>query len=91
MLLNNQWITEETKKGNLKIHRGKWQWKKDNPKTTGHSKRNSKTEVYSTHSYSKKKIPRKIWNKQLNLTVKATKKRGTNKTQSPKLVERKKP
>ena len=47
MFLNNQWVTEEIKRGNHKISRNKWQWKHDNSKPTGCSKRCSKREVCS--------------------------------------------
>ena len=46
MFLNNQqdW---RNKKGNKKISRKKWQWKHNNSKARGWSKRSSKREVYS--------------------------------------------
>ena len=44
MLLNNQQITEEIKKGNQNMHRNKWKWKHDNPKPMGFSKSSAKGE-----------------------------------------------
>ena len=67
-------------RGNQKIPRKKWQWKHDDPKHMGCSKRNSKREVYS--NIILRQETRKISNKQHNLTPKTTRKRRTNKTQS---------
>ena len=78
-LLNNQEITEEIR-GNQKIPRDKWQWKKDNPKLMGCSKSSSKRQVYSNTI-----LPQETTNisiKQYNLTPKGTRERRTNKTQS---------
>ena len=46
MLLNNQQITEEIKKGNQNMHRNEWKWK-HNLKPMGFSKRNAKGNVHS--------------------------------------------
>ena len=80
MLLNNQWITEEIKKEIKKIPRDKWKWKLDNSKAMGCSKSSSKREVYSNTSLPQE--TRKVSNKQLNCTPKATRERRANKTQS---------
>ena len=45
--LNNQQVTEEIKREIKKISRNKWQWKHDNSKPMGCSKRSPKREVYS--------------------------------------------
>ena len=52
--------------------------KQDDPKPMGHSKSSSKREVYSNKILPQEK--RKISNKQLNFTPKATRERRTNKT-----------
>ena len=46
MLLNNQWINEETKE-EIKKYLGKWKWKNSSPKPRRWSKSSSKREVYS--------------------------------------------
>ena len=79
MLWNNWWITEEIKEEIKRIPRDKWKWKHNNPKPMGCGKSSSKMEVYSDTSLLQE--TRKISNKQLNLTPKATRER-TNKTQS---------
>ena len=78
MLLNNQEITEEIRE-NQQIPKNKWQWKHDDPKPMGCSKSSSKRDVYSNTILPQG--TRKIWNKQPNLTPKATGKRKTNKIQ----------
>ena len=74
MLLNNQWVTEETK---VEIKR---KWKHNDTKFKEHSKNSSMREVYSNTSLPQE--TRKISNRQPNLTPKATRERRTNKTQS---------
>ena len=80
MLLNNQEITGEIKRGNQKIPRDKWQWKHDDPKPMGCGKSSSKRKVYSYTSLPQE--TRKISKKQSTLTPKGTRERITNKTQS---------
>ena len=43
-LLINQQITEEIKKRKQNMHRNEWQWKHDNPKPVGFSKKQCKGE-----------------------------------------------
>ena len=84
MLLNNQRISEETE---AEIKNTQRQRKtKGHPKPMGHGKSSSKREVYSNTVLLQE--TRKIPNKQPNLTLKATRETGTNKTQ--KLEEEKK-
>ena len=78
MLLNNKWITEEIKEEILKIPKDKWKRKYNNPQSMGCSKSSSKREVYGETSLLKE--TRKISNKLPNFTLKATRKRKTNKT-----------
>ena len=47
MLLNNEWINQEIKEEIKKIHRNKWKWKHNDPKSLRCSKSDSKREVYS--------------------------------------------
>ena len=67
MLLNNQWITEETEEEitKKKIPRDKWKQKDDDPKPMGHSKSSSNREVYSNTILPHE--TRKLSNKQPNL------------------------
>ena len=67
-------------RGNQKIPRDRWQWKHDNSKPRGCSKSSYKREVYSYTSLPQE--TRKISNKQSKLTLKGTRERRTNKTQS---------
>ena len=67
-------------RGDQKIPRDKWQWKHDNLKPIGCSKRSSKREIYNNTSLPQE--TRKISNKQSNLIPKGTRERRTNKTQS---------
>ena len=80
MPLNNPWITEEIKEEVKKILRDKWKWKHNDPKPLERSKSSSKREVYSNTILPQE--TRKISNKQLNLTPKATRERRTNRTHS---------
>ena len=84
MFLNNQQVTEEIKR-EIKISRNKWQWKHDNLKPMGCSKSSSKREVYSNTILLQE--TRKILNRQLNFTPKATGKR--RKKKNPKISRRK--
>ena len=79
MLINKQEITEEIK-GEKKIPRDKLQWKDNDPKPMGCSKKSSKREVYSNTILPQE--TRKISKNQSNLTPKGTRERRTNKTQS---------
>ena len=72
MLLNNQQVTEEIKRGK-KNSRNKWQWKHNNSKPMGCSKSSSKREIYSNTILPQE--TRKTWNGQPNFTPKATGKR----------------
>ena len=65
---------------NFKIPGGKWKWKHNNPKSMGHYKSNSKSEIYGDTNLPQE--IRKISNKQHTLTPKETRERRTNKTQS---------
>ena len=67
-------------RGNQKIPRNKWQWKHDDPKPLKCSKSSSKREVYSSTSLPQE--TRNISYKQSNLTLKGSRERRTNKTQS---------
>ena len=58
--------------------RNKWQWKHDNWKPMGHTKRGAKREIYSNTSLLQE--IRETSNKQPNLTPKATRKRTTPTT-----------
>ena len=58
MLLNNQWITEEIKQETMRKHKY--------PKPMGHSKSNSKRELYTNTISPQETI--KILNKQTKLT-----------------------
>ena len=78
-LLNNQDIIEEIK-DEIKIHRNKWQWKHDDPKSMGHNKSSSKMEVYG-NSISPQEVI-KTPNEQSNLTPKGTTERRMRETQS---------
>ena len=49
MLLNNYQITEEILK-NQNMHRNKWKWKHNNPKSMGFSKSSAKGKVHSNSS-----------------------------------------
>ena len=77
--LNNQQITWRNQKGNQTISRNKWQWKHDNPKPMGYSKRSSKREVSGNTILPQE--TRKTLNRQPNFTPK-TGKRGTQKPQN---------
>ena len=70
MLLNNQWINEEKKRGIQKIHRQKWKWKHDDPKPMGKNNCNSRMKTYSDTRLPQKTI--KISNKPPKLTPKLT-------------------
>ena len=76
MFLNNQqdW---RNKKGNKKISRKKWQWKHNKSKVMGWSKCSSKREVYSNTILPQE--ARKTLNRQLNFTLKTTRKGRTKK------------
>ena len=50
------------------MHRNKWKWKYDNPKSMGFSKSSAKREVHSNTSLPQK--TRETWNKQPNFTPK---------------------
>ena len=50
MLLNNQWVTEESKEIIKKYLEDKRKWKHNNPKSMGHSKYYDKREFYSSTS-----------------------------------------
>ena len=50
MLLNNQQITEEIKKGNQNMHRNEWKWKHNNPKPMRFSKSSVKEKVHNSTS-----------------------------------------
>ena len=78
MLLNNQWISEETKQ-KIKKPRDKWKQNHNNPKPLGCSKNSSKREVFKQYKFASGN--KKISNKQINLTPKATRERK-NKTKS---------
>ena len=67
-------------KENQKIPRDKWKWKHNDQKSLGHSKINFKREVYSNKIFPQETA--KTSNKQFKLTPKATRGRGTSKTQS---------
>ena len=75
MLLNNQWINEETKE-EIKKYLGKWKWKNSSPKPRRWSKSSSKREVYSNTILTQEKKNLK----QPNLTSKTTRESRTNKT-----------
>ena len=83
--LNNQQVSEEIKTKIKKISTNKWQWKHDNSKLMGCSKRTSKMGVYSSTILPQE--TRKTLNTQPNLTPKAT---GKRRGKSQKLVEGKK-
>ena len=72
---------------NLKIPRGKWQQRSDNPKLMGCSKSHSKRKVCSNTSPPQE--TRKVSNKQANFTSKAARERRTDR-QDLKLAEGKK-
>ena len=72
----DQW---KNQRGNLKIHRKKWQWKHEGPKPMGHNKSNFKREVDSNSISSQE--TRKI-SKKNKLTPKATRERTKNPTVS---------
>ena len=76
MFLNNQWVTEEIKRGNHKISRNKWQWKQ-NSKPMGCSKSSSKREFYSNTILPQK--TRKTLNRLPNFTSKTAGKRRSKK------------
>ena len=63
-----------------KLPRDKWPWKHNDPKPIELSKSNFKREVYSNTILPLETT--KVSNKQLNLIPKATRERGTSKTQS---------
>ena len=67
-------------RGNLKIHRNKWQQRQNNPKPMGYSKSGSKKEVYRNTNLPLE--TRKTSNKQPNFIPKATRETRTDKTQS---------
>ena len=76
MLLNNQWITEESKR---KLENNLRQMNK-NKISKGRSKRSSRREVYSN-----KDLPQENWkisNRQRNTPSKRIRKRRTNTAQS---------
>ena len=79
MLLNNQQITEEIKKGNKNMHRNKWKWKHNNPKPMGFSKSSAKGMVHSNTSLPQE--TREKSNKQPNFTPKETRKRKNEEPQ----------
>ena len=62
------------------MHRNNWKWKHDNPKPMWLSKRSAKREVHSNTSLPQE--IRDMSNKQPNFTIKATRKRRTEKPQS---------
>ena len=74
-------------KGNQKISRNKWQWKHNNSKPMGCSKRGSKREFYSNTILPQE--TRKILNRQPNFIPKMTGKIRLKKKKT-KLVEGKK-
>ena len=80
MFLNNQQVTEESKREIKKICRKTWQWKQDNSKPMGCSKSSSKREGYS-NTILPQEI-RKTLNRQPNFTPKTTGKRRTRKPQN---------
>ena len=84
MLLNYQWITEETKE-EIQNYLETSENEKTMIKIIKTQQKQSKRQVYSNTSLPQER--RKISNKQPNLTPKGTRERGTNKTQ---LVEGKK-
>ena len=53
--LNNQQVTEDSKKEIKKIPRNKWQWKCDHSKLMGLSKNTFKRDVYSNTSLPENK------------------------------------
>ena len=68
-------------KGNLKISRNKWQWKRDNSKPMGCSKSSPKREVYSNIILPQKKQEKhRIDN--LNLHLKQLEKKYKKKSQN---------
>ena len=77
--INKQEITEEIR-GNQKIPRNKWKWIHKDPKPMGCSKSSSKREFYRNTILPQE--TRKISNTQSNPTIKTTRERRTNKTQS---------
>ena len=79
MFLNNQQVTEESKR-EIKKFLETWQWKHDNSKPMGCSKSSSKREVYS-HTILPQET-RKTLNRQPNFTPKATGKRRTKEPQN---------
>ena len=70
------------KKVSQKIPRKKWQWKHHDPKPMRCSKSSSKREIYNHTILSQE--GRKTWNRQNNLTSKATGKRATTTTTTKK-------
>ena len=82
MFLNNQQVTEESKR-EIKKFLETWQWKHDNSKPMGCSKSSSKREVYSNTILPQE--TRKTPNRQCNFTPKTTGKR----TKIPKISIRK--
>ena len=74
MFLNNQQVTEESKR-EIKKFLETWQWKHDNSKPMGCSKSSSKREVYS-HTILPQET-RKTLNRQHNFTTNTTLKRRT--------------
>ena len=77
MLLNNEWINKEIKKRNKKVHGNKQKRKHNGPKPLGCSKNDSKREVQSNIGLLQG--PRKISNRQSNLTPIGATKRLANK------------
>ena len=65
MLLNNQWVTKETKRKSKIID--KWKWKHSNPKPIGPSERSSKWEVIAIKSYLRQQEKAQISNLSLHL------------------------
>ena len=66
------------------MHSNEWQWKHDKSKPMGHSKSNSKREVYSTTILPQE--TRKTLNRQPNFTPKTTEKRRRRTITKTKLV-----
>ena len=84
MLLSNEEVTEESQREDQKILRSKWQWKRDNSKPLGCSKRSSKREVYDNTTLPQE--TRKTWNRRPNFTPKTTEEK---RTKNPKISRRK--
>ena len=84
--LNNQQVTEEIKREIKKNSRNKWQWKHDNSKIMGWSKRSCKREVYGNASLPQE--TRKTLNRPPNFTPKTTEKEEEQQQQNTRISQR---